>query len=166
MITKVADSVAKRLTKTQRRAERVSALASQVRALPAAKFGIVPADPPWRTETWSEKGMDRSPDNHYPTMALDKIMALPVPVRTADDCLLALWATVPHLEQALQVVNALGVPDYRVQCLLTWDKGTPGTGKSSINQTEHLIIATKGSVPAPGDKDKDFLALRAAQTQH
>lgn len=35
-------------------------------------------DVPWKFLARSDKGMDRSPDNHYSTMTLDQIKALPV----------------------------------------------------------------------------------------
>src|SRR5262245_61468999 len=36
------------------------------------RFGVILADPPWRFETYSEKGKDRSAENHYPTKTLDE----------------------------------------------------------------------------------------------
>ena len=42
------------------------------------KYSIIYADPPWRYKVYSKKGLGRSAESHYPTMALEDIRALPV----------------------------------------------------------------------------------------
>lgn len=37
------------------------------------KYSIIYADPPWRYKVYSEKGLGRSAEKHYPTMELEKI---------------------------------------------------------------------------------------------
>ena len=39
------------------------------------KYGVIYADPPWR---YRNKPSGRSPEDHYPTMHIDDIAALPV----------------------------------------------------------------------------------------
>ena len=39
-------------------------------SLPNKKYDIIYADPPWSFKTYSEKGKDRSPENHYGVMSL------------------------------------------------------------------------------------------------
>ena len=90
--------------------------------------------------------MDRSADNHYPTMSLEEIKALDVPSMMAPDVLGLFWATVPHMKNAFEILDAWGL-EYK--SMLTWDKVVAGTGKWFLNQTEHLILATRGNVPAP-----------------
>ena len=41
----------------------------------AKKYGIVYADPPWRYDMKRGKGVA---ENHYPTMSIDELCALPV----------------------------------------------------------------------------------------
>ncbi len=72
------------------------------------KYGAILADPPWAYEMRSTKGYDKSPEAHYKTMPLDEIKALPVLDLAGPDCLLFLWSTWPHLDQALEVMNAWG----------------------------------------------------------
>src|SRR5262245_56606585 len=57
------------------------------------RFGAILADPPWRSETYSDKGKGRSAEQHYSTQSLDNIRAMPVAGIAADDCALFLWAT-------------------------------------------------------------------------
>lgn len=74
-------------------------------ALPDGRYGAIYADPPWRFEAWSGAGTDRAAENHYPTMTLEEIEALPVGDMAADDCALFLWATMPHLQEAFRVAT-------------------------------------------------------------
>ena len=60
------------------------------------KYSIIYADPPWRYKVYSQKGLGRSAESHYPTMALEDIRALPVGTLAADDCVLFLWTDYCH----------------------------------------------------------------------
>ena len=72
-------------------------------------YRAILADVPWKFLARSEKGMDRSPDNHYSTMTLDQIKALPVrDLVHPDGCVLHFWVTDTHVEMALDTVRALG----------------------------------------------------------
>ena len=107
-------------------------------------YGVIYADPPWRFDTFSENGMDRSADNHYPTMTTDDLVELDVPA--ADDCVLFMWATAPMMDQALWVMECWGF-EYKSQII--WVKDRIGTGYWARNKHEILLIGTKGNVPAP-----------------
>lgn len=72
------------------------------------KYGAILADPPWSYEMRSEKGYAKSPEAHYATMSIDAIKALPVRELAGPDCYLFLWATWPHLPQAMEVMTAWG----------------------------------------------------------
>jgi len=76
--------------------------------LPKHHFRTIVADPPWQFKTWSKKGTEKSAEQHYDTMTLDDIKALPVWDVAAEDCLLLLWAVNPMLPQALDVMEAWG----------------------------------------------------------
>lgn len=66
-------------------------------------------DVPWKFLARSEKGMDRSPDQHYSTMTLDQIKALPVrDLVHKDGAVLHFWVIDTHVQMALDVVRALG----------------------------------------------------------
>jgi len=107
-------------------------------------YGVIYADPPWKYETFSENGMDRSADNHYPTMSMFDMLELDLPA--ADDCVLFMWATVPMLPEALDLLAGWGF-DYKSH--ICWIKDRQGTGYWTRNKHELLLIATKGKVPAP-----------------
>ena len=50
------------------------------------QYGIILADPPWAYRVWSGKGKGRTAENHYPTMRMEQIKALPVGSLAANDC--------------------------------------------------------------------------------
>lgn len=54
------------------------------------KYSVILADPPWAFRAWSDKGKGRSAEQHYPTMRLEDIKALPVADLAAGDCVLFL----------------------------------------------------------------------------
>ncbi|QXX74258.1 MT-A70 family methyltransferase [Methylovirgula sp. HY1] len=141
--TNVVRMVLKRGSRNAREAD----LGAKQSALPTQKFGVILADPEWRFEPWSRKtGLDRSPDNHYPTSCAEVIAARDVASIAADDCVLFLWATAPMLPHALVVMGAWGF-DYRTQ--FVWAKDRIGTGYWNRNRHELLLLGVKGHVPAP-----------------
>jgi len=132
--------------KRRARAEREERLGATLAALPEKKYGVIYADPEWQFETWSEDGKDRAPENHYPTSVLDEIKKRDVPSIAADHCVLFLWATVPMLPQALEVMAAWG---FRYVTNVVAKKDRTGTGYWFRNQHEHLLVGVRGIVPAP-----------------
>ncbi len=76
--------------------------------LPAEKFDVIYADPPWTFRTWSNEGKDRSPEKHYDCMSLADIRALPVSDIAAGNCALFLWVTDPLLPEGLKLMEAWG----------------------------------------------------------
>ena len=132
--------------KKQERAEKERVLGEKQIALPDAKFGIILADPAWKFQTFSEKGLDRAADNHYPCQSTDDICDLPVQTISDKNCILFLWATVPMLPDALKVMAAWG---FTYKSHAVWVKDRIGTGYWFRNQHEILLVGTKGVIPSP-----------------
>lgn len=113
-------------------------------------YDIVLADPPWEFRTWSPKGLQRSAENHYPTMKLDDICALPVSDIAAQNCALFLWTTFPNLQNAFKVINAWQFT-YK-SCAFVWVKKNRvsdswfwGMGNWTRSNAEVCLLATKGA---------------------
>lgn len=138
------------MAKQARREEREVLLAEATKAasakLGAKIYGVVYIDPPRDWGPYNrETGMDRSAENHYPTMSIDDIKALKIPV--SRDCVCFCWATIAMLPQALEALAAWG---FTYKSAYAWVKtGNPGTGYWSRNQLELLLVATRGNVAAP-----------------
>jgi N6-adenosine-specific RNA methylase IME4 len=107
--------------------------------------------------------MDRAPENHYPTSPLDVIKARDVPSIAADDCVLFLWATVPMLPDALEVMAAWGF-EYKTN--FVWIKNRFGTGYWNRNQHELLLVGTRGDVPAPAPGTQESSVITAPRGEH
>ena len=110
------------------------------------KYGIIYADPPWRYERRNIKGCA---ENHYPTMSLEEICALPVAQLADKDCALFLWTTFPKLKESFQVMDAWGFT-YRTLAFL-WlkqnrkaDSWFYGMGFWTRSNAEVCLLAIKG----------------------
>lgn len=140
------------------RAERQEALAGKIVEANAAlaieerRYGVIYADPEWQWEAYSEAGMSRAAENHYPTSRTEDIAARPVGRLAARHCVLLLWATAPRLPDALAVLSAWG---FTYKSHLVWVKRAPdgalqqGTGYWARNAHELLLIGTRGAPPCP-----------------
>ncbi len=146
-------------------------LGARQRVLPDRRYGVILADPEWRFEPFSrDTGMDRSPDNHYPTSPTLDIVTRPVGQIAADDCALFLWATAPMLSAALEVMAGWG---FAYKTHLIWRKAENhaaglvlGTGYWFRNGHEILLLGTKGSPPAPAPGDQWPSMFDAAPLRH
>jgi N6-adenosine-specific RNA methylase IME4 len=75
-------------------------------------------------------------------MQVKDILALPIARLAAEDAVLWLWVTNAHLRTAFRCLDQWG---FRERGLLTWDKVHMGLGDLLRGQTEHVVIATRGS---------------------
>ena len=113
------------------------------------KYNIILADPPWAYRVWSGKGKARSAENHYPTMRMEDIRALPVGELAAKDCTLFMWVTCPMLMEAFSVLEAWGFTYKTVA--FAWvkqNKKAPslfwGLGYWTRANVEFCLLATRG----------------------
>ena len=131
------------------RIERIAKIAQGNRELGTDdKYPVLLADPPWRFE--NPPIGNSVVENHYPTLSLDEICALPVSDLATEDAILYMWATAPNLPGCLQVVAAWGF-EYRTN--LVWVKQRPGMGYHARGQHELLLVARRGNIPPPAATD-------------
>ena len=114
--------------------------------LPIGTYNIIYADPPWRYEQRKVQG---AAENHYPTMSIDELCALPVLELAAKDCALFLWATFPQLPEALRLIRAWGFRYKTVAFVwLKRNRKSPswfyGMGYWTRSNAEICLLATKG----------------------
>jgi len=116
---------------------------------PGKKYNIIYADPPWRFETWSDKGKGRSAEKHYLCMSLKDIKKLPIKDIAADNCTLFLWVIFPLLKEGLDVMEAWGFK-YKT-CGFVWIKKNrksngffTGLGYYTRANAELCLLGTKG----------------------
>ena len=118
-------------------------------SFPNKKYNIIYADPPWSFETYSDKGKDKSADNHYECKDIEWISNLPVQNISDDNCILFMWVTDPLLEKAFDVIKAWGFIYKTVA--FTWAKSNKnklgmftGLGYWTRGNPEMCLLATKG----------------------
>ena len=110
------------------------------------KYNIIYADPPW---SYARNCIQGAAANHYSTMSVEEICALPVSEISAKDSVLFLWATFPQLPEALQVITAWGYIYKSVAFVwLKQNKKTDswfyGLGYWTRGNAEICLLATKG----------------------
>jgi N6-adenosine-specific RNA methylase IME4 len=150
--------------KREQRQKRERALADKIIALPQKKYGVILADPEWSFVVYSEKGLtNTSAANHYQTSSLDVIKSRDVASIAYDDCVLFLWATVPMLPHALEVMAAW---DFTYVSHVVWIKDRAGTGYWFINKHELLLVGRRGKVVAPAEGDQWHSAIEAPVGEH
>lgn len=120
--------------------------------LPDALYRVVYADPPWQYSD-SRVGVAESSaaEDHYPTMSVDDLCALPIKKLAMSDAVLFCWATFPLLPDALEVIRGWG---FKYKTSFVWDKVRPNMGNYHGCQAELLLVCTRGSaVPEMSDRE-------------
>lgn len=117
-----------------------------------SKFSILYADPPWDYKGQTQhagagSGSTGGAVVHYPTMTLSDLKKLDVKDYAADDALLFLWSSSPHLDQAIDLMPSWGF-DY-VTVGFVWDKQKVNPGYYTMSQCELCLIGKKGKIPSP-----------------
>ena len=117
--------------------------------LPQDKFGIIYADPPWDYRGQLQHAGAGNHDTggavrHYPTVTLGDLRALNVRRIAASDCLLFLWATSPHLDQAIDLGRLWGFKWETVA--FVWDKQRTNPGYYTLSQCELCLLFKRGSI--------------------
>ena len=120
--------------------------------LPNGRFAIIYADPPWDYKGQLQHAGAGNSDTggavrHYPTVTLDTLKTLPVSDIAEDDCLLFLWATSPHLDQAIELGKAWGFEWATVA--FVWDKQKVNPGFYTLSQCELCLVFKRGKIPQP-----------------
>jgi len=121
--------------------EKIEELKAEIPELvePQGDYEVIVVDPPWPygTEYDADAGRRASP---YPELDLEKIKAIELPA--SENCVLWLWTTNRFLHEAFHVLEAWG---FEPKTVLTWVKDRMGLGRWLRGQTEHCILAVKGS---------------------
>jgi N6-adenosine-specific RNA methylase IME4 len=115
------------------------------------RYNIIYADPPWAYNYSIKSTKCGTAASHYQTMQNADICALPVSQLASDDAILFLWATLPKLIEALEVVKAWGF-NYKTTAFV-WIKQNRiadslymGLGFWTRSNAEICLLATRGHI--------------------
>lgn len=106
----------------------------------AGSYGVVVADPPWQYDNRATRG---AAEDHYPTMTLDELRALPAGAWAAPQSHLYLWTTNGFLREAFTILDAWG---FTYKTTLVWVKPQIGMGNYFRSSTEYVLFGVKGSL--------------------
>lgn len=136
---------------TERKRLQEKSIIDELRALGkyrAILFKAIVIDPPW---PYSDQGSRVSTNNHYDSLSVETLAALPVgDLAARDGCHLYLWVTNAFMRHALTLVDAWG---FEEKTIITWVKESRegklnyGFGHYFRNATEHMIFAVRGNMP-------------------
>jgi N6-adenosine-specific RNA methylase IME4 len=164
LTTAGALKLAKRVGNAERLRPAVDATPHAYRRLEALitegkRFGTIYADPPWQYDNQATRA---ATVNHYPTMKLTEIAALPVPALTAERSHLHLWTTDCFLEDAIALLKGWGFA--RRQTLI-WCKTQVGIGNYWRSSHEYLLLGIRGGLTFP-DKPAVKSYIELPRTEH
>jgi N6-adenosine-specific RNA methylase IME4 len=104
------------------------------------KFGTIYADPPWQ---YGNQRTRAATDNHYDTMTVDELCAMPIAPLAADKAHLHLWTTNSFLPDAFRVIAAWG---FEYKSCFVWCKPQMGIGNYWRVSHEFLLLGVRGGV--------------------
>ena len=113
------------------------------------KYKIIYADPPWLYDNAGNEKSRGMARGSFPCMRIEDIKKLPVSYITNDDAMIFLWATMPKLREALDVIDAWGFK--YITCAFVWVKQNPkgsgiysGLGHWVNGNAELCLLGRKG----------------------
>ena len=126
------------------------------------KFKTILADPPWQYKNKRTGGSLKSgAAQKYPVISLEKLKTFPINELADKDCILWLWATVPLLPEALEVMKAWG---FKYKTAIFWRKiMSLGMGFWFRGQVEMLLLGVRGKVKAFRCQKANFVQTRVGK---
>lgn len=109
-------------------------------APPEGLFSTIVADPPWQYDNKSTRG---AAADHYPTMSVEELCALPVQDWAADEAHLYLWTTNGFLRESFDVMDAWG---FEYKTTLVWVKPQIGMGNYFRSSAEYVLFGVRGGL--------------------
>ncbi|MXW97696.1 MAG: transcriptional regulator [Acidimicrobiaceae bacterium] len=137
--------------------------------LPERRFDIIYADPPWDYKgqlqhAGASNGDSGGAVRHYPTVPLQALRQLPVLDVASDNALLFLWATSPHLDQAIDLGTSWGFNWATVA--FVWDKCKVNPGFYTMSQCELCLVFKHGKIPWPRGARNVRQLVREPRREH
>jgi N6-adenosine-specific RNA methylase IME4 len=110
-------------------------------------FGTIYADPPWAYDNQATRA---ATGNHYSTMSVDALCALPIGKLAGEAAHLHMWTTNGFLFEAPRIFSAWG---FEFRSTFVWVKTQLGIGNYWRNSHEILLTAIRGDAKRFADKN-------------
>ena len=120
-----------------------------------ADYSVIYADPPWSYNRSIGNGVLRkkSGEHHYKSMSISELRQIGPDIKriSRKNSALLLWATLPNLPEAIQVMEAWGFK-YKT-CWCTWVKSNKagnkpffGVGYYTRSNAELCLLGVRGKI--------------------
>lgn len=147
--------------------------------LPEEKYDVIYADPPW--DYGGKMQFDKSSARvdkidlrknifissatfKYPTLTMKDLKKIPIAEISADDCLLFMWVTGPHLANGVELGRSWGF-DFKTVAFV-WDKMVHNPGKYTLSYCEQCLVFKRGKIPAPRGTRNERQLVRVPRGDH
>ncbi|MDR0926631.1 MAG: transcriptional regulator [Ignavibacteria bacterium] len=147
--------------------------------LPIDKYDIIYADPPWdyngkmqfdksstlnENSDWQKNIFISAANFKYPTLKTELMKKIPIYEIAKDDCLLFMWATNPHLAQAIELGQSWGF-EYKTVAFV-WDKMNHNPGQYTLSYCELCLVFKRGRIPRPRGSRNEKQLVRVNRNVH
>tara|TARA_B100000767_G_C19722333_1_gene517860 strand:+ start:149 stop:817 length:669 start_codon:yes stop_codon:yes gene_type:complete len=147
--------------------------------LPKKKYQVIYADPPWFYNgklqfDKSSKSKDKidikrnifvsTASFKYPTLKSEELKKLKVEDISDKDCILFMWTSNPHLDQAIELGKSWGF-DYKTVAFV-WNKMVHNPGQYNLSYCELCLLFKKGKVPTPRGARNIKQLVESKRTKH
>ena len=105
------------------------------------RFGTIYADPPWN---YGNQATRAATDNHYVTMSVQDIAALPIAQIADENAHLHIWTTNGFLFETKEIIDAWG---FTYKSCMVWVKPQMGIGNYWRVSHEFLLFGIRGKAP-------------------
>lgn len=136
---------------------------------PDKQYGIIYADPPWDYKgQLQHTGVGGKESGgairHYPTVSVSEMATWDIAAISEENCLLFMWSSSPHLDQAIALGKAWGFQWATVA--FVWDKRTLNPGFYTMSQCELCLVFKRGKIPQPRGARNIRQFVQSKRTRH
>ena len=143
------------------------------------KYIVIYADPPWFYNgklqfDKSSKSKDKidikknifisTASFKYPTLKTEELKKLKVEDISEKDCILFMWTSNPHLDQAIELGISWGF-DYKTVAFV-WNKMVHNPGQYNLSYCELCLLFKKGRIPTPRGARNIKQLVESKRTKH
>jgi len=134
-------------------------------------YSVVYADPPWDYKGQSQhnknKELTGGAEVHYNTMTTEELIEYFQPWikdNTEKSCILFMWSSSPHLNQAIKLGEGWGFK-YKTIAFV-WNKMITNPGYYTLSQNEICLAFTKNGIPKPRGSRKERQYIESKRREH
>jgi N6-adenosine-specific RNA methylase IME4 len=158
---------------------KINTLKELYKPLPKKKYPVIYADPPWFYNgklqfDKSSKSKDKidikknifisTASFKYPTLKTEELKKLKVEDISEKDCILFMWTSNPHLDQAIELGKSWGF-DYKTVAFV-WNKMVHNPGQYNLSYCELCLLFKKGRIPTPRGARNIKQLVESKRTKH